>query len=683
MTGRAKVLLDALTMRAAWVRRLVFILLIVGGVWLGVTRSRMDASASPLVQATAFSTNIVISQFRTNGSGGPTDEFIELFNPTGIDVNISGWNIRYSASNGTPIIRCTIPSVPSTVVLSPGQHYLIASGGFDDGYAVDLACDLAMADDGGIAVTLGDPDNTVVDAVGMSTGTAFKEGTILSPLNSGDDSYIRRPYNNWHGCYDNEDNSLDFVVSSPAQPQNISSLPLYNCGSAPTATNTPTITETGTPTLTPTAVVHMSVVINEVAWAGTGASPYDEWIELYNTTSNDIDLTGWKLTASNNGPTILLSGLIPAKGYYLLEGGDTLTDDSTVSNIEADQIFVDNSSINLSNNGAFLQLISHSGDIVDTANTNGGKWDGGSSYPAIRSMERRYESTDKPFPDGPVSWIIFYGTDAVKNGKDARGNLINGTPRSANWANSVTPTFTFTPTNTATRTLTRTPTHPPPPTITRTPTLIKDFVILNEVLPHATTDYNSDGKVDVGDEYIELINMSNFNVGLQGWLLSDRDPTTGSYAFPAILMSPGERMAFYSSQTGQYLSDGGDIVILIRPGGTAADILTYPVVDQLGKSWCRYPDGIGPWYFGCIPSPNLSNTYQPNPVPTPTPLPQAGPVEDYFSACPLTGVEENVARAECDLPGLDTWDPAQWDAPDFNTLPLYLQNKNSKPVSLE
>ena len=34
------------------------------------------------------------------------------------------------------------------------------------------------------------------------------------------------------------------------------------------------------------------LVINEVAWGGTDASPYDEWIELYNPTDEPVDLTG-------------------------------------------------------------------------------------------------------------------------------------------------------------------------------------------------------------------------------------------------------------------------------------------------------------------------------------------------------------------------------------------------------
>ena len=203
------------------------------------------------------------------------------------------------------------------------------------------------------------------------------------------------------------------------------------------------------------------------------------------------------------------------------------------------------------------------------------------------------------------------------------------------------------------------------------------------MLPHALTDLNNDGVTDVGDEYIELINMTNITVSLQGWLLDDYDPSTRSYALPPVLMSPGQKLAFFASQTGQYLSDGGDSVVLIRPGGKPADILTYPVVSPIGQAWCRVPDGLGTWYYGCLPTPNQANIYQPNPLPTPTPLPDMGGPPSYFDACPLTDVDESIELAECVLPGLDIWNPFYWDAPDFNSLPMYLESENSKPVSLE
>ncbi|HIP97259.1 MAG TPA: lamin tail domain-containing protein, partial [Anaerolineae bacterium] len=77
------------------------------------------------------------------------------------------------------------------------------------------------------------------------------------------------------------------------------------------------------------------VVINEVAWMGTAASSYDEWIELKNNTDQDIDLNGWTLVAADGTPSVALTGTVPANGYYLLER----TDDTTVSNIPADQIY--------------------------------------------------------------------------------------------------------------------------------------------------------------------------------------------------------------------------------------------------------------------------------------------------------------------------------------------------------
>ena len=79
-----------------------------------------------------------------------------------------------------------------------------------------------------------------------------------------------------------------------------------------------------------------SIVINEIAWMGTENSSNDEWIELYNNSEADIDLTGWVLEAADETPSISLEGTITAGGYFLLER----TDDSSVTGIAADQIYV-------------------------------------------------------------------------------------------------------------------------------------------------------------------------------------------------------------------------------------------------------------------------------------------------------------------------------------------------------
>lgn len=39
-----------------------------------------------------------------------------------------------------------------------------------------------------------------------------------------------------------------------------------------------------------------SVFINEVAWMGSSSNANAEWIELYNNSEEDMDLSGWNIS---------------------------------------------------------------------------------------------------------------------------------------------------------------------------------------------------------------------------------------------------------------------------------------------------------------------------------------------------------------------------------------------------
>ncbi|MCI0552200.1 MAG: lamin tail domain-containing protein, partial [Anaerolineae bacterium] len=330
------------------------------------------------------------------------------------------------------------------------------------------------------------------------------------------------------------------------------------------------------------------MIINEVAWAGTTAAlTSDEWIELYNPGASPVNLAGWVLKSPDGTPTIALTGTIPADGFFLLER----TDDTTVSDIAADQIY----SGDLGNSNEILQLLDPSNRLIDSANSNSGFWPAGSSI-TFGSMERRTGMTD-----GDFAWIT--NTGVVRNGLNANGGLILGTPKNLNWAVSVTPTATATPTRT------RTPL--PPPTRTPIPTLPpQPRVAINEFVPRPGHDWNNNGVVNVEDEYIEIINHGTIDVNLGGYSLDDEVNIGSSpYSLPSVTLSPGERMVFYGSETGLLLSDGGDGVRLLKPNGQLMDAYNYFVVRFPDQSYCRLPDngGADDWNTNCFPTPGLQN----------------------------------------------------------------------------
>jgi len=174
----------------------------------------------------AVSSTVVISEFRTRGPNGGNDEFIELYNLSTSPVNIGGWRIRGSSASGGTGNRAI---VTSGVTLQPGCHYLVTnSAGYSGGVAGDQTYTTGIVDIGGIALT--QSDGTIVDQVGLSSGSAFKEGAVLAALTtSADRSYERKPGGAAGNGVDTDVNSNDFELTTPSTPQN-SSAPCITSG---------------------------------------------------------------------------------------------------------------------------------------------------------------------------------------------------------------------------------------------------------------------------------------------------------------------------------------------------------------------------------------------------------------------------------------------------------------------
>ncbi len=165
-----------------------------------------------------------------------------------------------------------------------------------------------------------------------------------------------------------------------------------------------------------TAVVNMQaafaagagVVINEVAWAGTAENSNDEWIELYNNTSAQVDLTGWQI-ADDNGASVykITSGMVAGHGFFLIEDRE-----EAVAGVTAGAVI----GLSLANSGDSLVLKDASGNVVDTVNGSGGAWYAGSNT-SKATMERRDPAV---MVDSAENWASG-GTPAMSNMNYAGG----------------------------------------------------------------------------------------------------------------------------------------------------------------------------------------------------------------------------------------------------------------------
>ncbi len=222
------------------------------------------------------------------------------------------------------------------------------------------------------------------------------------------------------------------------------------------------------------------VLINEICWMGSQDSSSDEWVELYNSTGSNIDLTGWALVAEDGLPSIQLSGQIATNGYFLLERTDDASSPAT-----ADQIY----SGALGNGGEYLQLFDIDSNIIHEVNG----WTAGDNTQKF-TMARQDNQ----------SW--------------ANSISVGGTPRQAN--NQAVP-----------------PKEDQPPTLDYSQDY-SDLVVVNEILPNPEDESLewiefknlSDKSVDLNNWYLadssgKIFIISSQNIPSQGFIVFDKADT--------------------------------------------------------------------------------------------------------------------------------------------------------------
>jgi hypothetical protein len=257
-------------------------------------------------------------------------EWIEVWNPSGETVSMSGWLIADSAGQDR---------LPETEI-GAGERIIIAARAarFQERYPAYAGALLALEgnignglSNTGDSVKLIAPDGSIIDAMSYgSDKTVFdpackdvKAGQSLGRLDAAD-----------------SDTSEDWAAQEepgPGEPSRI-------VAPTPTRTATPTPTDTATtPTPTATAATPapgtatplppqaFAVTLNEILpdpatidWDRDGEANFaDEWIELHNASALPVPLAGWTISDEAGAYTLPAGTVIWPRGFLLLYRGQT------------------------------------------------------------------------------------------------------------------------------------------------------------------------------------------------------------------------------------------------------------------------------------------------------------------------------------------------------------------------
>jgi uncharacterized repeat protein (TIGR01451 family) len=346
------------------------------------TNGSTTVTSSPATLTVAPVANpgdVLISEFRFRGPSGANDEFIELYNRTTAPIDISGYKIFRSNNAGATNLTATIGS---GVTLGSGCHYLLtnsnSSGPYSGSVAGDQTYGTGVADDGGIALTIpgGTATTGIIDQVGLSAGSAYKEGTSLAPLTTNtNQSYERKPGGAAGNGTDTNNNASDFLLNaSSSNPQNLSTgcLDLSTSDLGITKTDSPDPVTTGSDVTYTINVTNngpgtaQSVIVTDnlpgsvtfVSCSSTGGG-------VCGGTGNNRTITFSSL-ASGASATITL--VATANGA----GGTTITNTATVASSTSDPNTGNNSSTATTTVQAVAPTVSIN-DVVVTEGDSGTK----------------------------------------------------------------------------------------------------------------------------------------------------------------------------------------------------------------------------------------------------------------------------------------------------------------------
>ncbi len=178
---------------------------------------------------------VVISEIRSRGPAGASDDFVEIYNPTSAPVVLDNqWKIE---ARGSTAANYTTRWTGAGLTLAPHGHFLITGSAYSGAVTGDAALSSGLADASSVRLV---HTTDVIDAIcfyyNASTLADFQSGVgftcegppVMSATGAANvsKSLERLPGGALGNGTDTDSNTADFVVLDPSDPQNAASAPV-------------------------------------------------------------------------------------------------------------------------------------------------------------------------------------------------------------------------------------------------------------------------------------------------------------------------------------------------------------------------------------------------------------------------------------------------------------------------
>lgn len=361
------------------------------------------------------------------------EDWVELYNNSPLPYDLSGWQIADSDSTYV---------IPTGTAIMPGEYLVFAR-------------DTTLFRKAHPDVEVIGPTNIGFSSNGEMIALLDQNGCPIDGLNYDTNGA-------WTSVANGSGATLSLLSPSIDNAEATSWATSGNYGGTP-----------GTINSFNTCTISNSIIINEINYKSAPSPFPEDWIELHNPTTDNINISGWEFHDSQRFYTVPQGTVIPAGAYHVL----VRSSDDFTSVFPSVTNYSGNFGFGVSSLGEIIGLFDEHRCIVDIVeygsdapwttvpNANG---------PTLALLSPTHNN------DLPGSWV-----------PSTQGNAPNGTPGAPN--------------------------NIPDPCINGLPE-----IIINEINYHSSTSGDS------GD-WLELYNSSAFTADLSGWTLQYQNT---AYTFP-------------------------------------------------------------------------------------------------------------------------------------------------------